>query len=697
MNFLRLIYVFLFNFKESLFHNISDKEISLINNCNLFKTIDKINAHEIVGSLRRVWLLPDQLIIKEGDKKDALYIIVSGSVRVFTFDSNHKKIALAMLNQGDYFGEQAFLGPETKTRNASIETINETVLLRIDKKFIEKYLQLEQAQQDKIKKQGYEQVLKRLVASTGFYHEFSAVLAHLDHPVLEEFSQGKVIFSLGDKSTHVYLILHGQVELIIPDKTSGTLNSVLYNKGHFFGELGVLTNKTRSGTAVVHQDAQLLIIPATEFKKLVKDYPPIQQMLSSLQHVYQLPASNTVEQYIGMLPNVGQAITNVFKLNDGRFITSSRVINQSIFTMAVHTEIWNEVYHYRQGDSYIELYTANNHLVKINATGNWPYLPTLCQIMINNESVEHAKLEQFSSTGTFDEQQLTVEDIEEKLVCYCMSVKNRTILRLIDQGIRDLDTLSQHTGACTVCRCCKNRILEMIGKNQWLPAKIKKSTNHNDKITSYLIIPEPEAIIPWKPGQHIILQANVNGNWVERAYTLSEIYQNKLLRITVKKEPMGYFTSWLFEKAPEEFLINISQPEGEFILDENEDEPLLCFAGNVGITPFISFAKALAYSKKPRKMRIIYCASNKKDFVLTDEFEQIVREVPSITISYRDTAKEGPLTQGIIANIVHTLDRPMVYICGSKGFEQFVHLALQSIQYDAEKIRSEQFIHPGNA
>lgn len=59
-----------------------------------------------------------------------------------------KKVPLAILEKGAYFGEQALLGHANKSRNASIEAIEETKLLRIKPRFINSLLNSESFKQN---------------------------------------------------------------------------------------------------------------------------------------------------------------------------------------------------------------------------------------------------------------------------------------------------------------------------------------------------------------------------------------------------------------------------------------------------------------------------------------------------------------------------------------------------------------------
>ncbi len=82
----------------SLFKYLSDKEIKIIESLGIKKTFKE-------------W----DVIIREGEKGDAIYIINSGEVKVSLLSEKGKEITLTYLKEGDFFGEVAFFGGEERT------------------------------------------------------------------------------------------------------------------------------------------------------------------------------------------------------------------------------------------------------------------------------------------------------------------------------------------------------------------------------------------------------------------------------------------------------------------------------------------------------------------------------------------------------------------------------------------------------
>jgi cAMP-dependent protein kinase regulator len=71
------------------------------------------------------------VIITEGEPGGSMYVISSGSVKVFTHDPEGHAVYLAKLGEGDFFGEVSVL--TGKPRTATITAAEQTDLLRLDK------------------------------------------------------------------------------------------------------------------------------------------------------------------------------------------------------------------------------------------------------------------------------------------------------------------------------------------------------------------------------------------------------------------------------------------------------------------------------------------------------------------------------------------------------------------------------------
>jgi hypothetical protein len=75
---------------------------------------------------------PGEMIVKEGDPGDKFYIVATGKVEVHTSGIHGERLRLAVLADGDYFGEIALLKGEPRTAN--VQALTPAMLLSLGKK-----------------------------------------------------------------------------------------------------------------------------------------------------------------------------------------------------------------------------------------------------------------------------------------------------------------------------------------------------------------------------------------------------------------------------------------------------------------------------------------------------------------------------------------------------------------------------------
>lgn len=84
----------------------------------------------------------------------------------------------------------------------------------------------------------------------------------------ESYKQGETIFKEGDDGEVMYVVIEGEVDIIINGKVVETVEP-----GIMFGEGALITNERRSATAVAHTDCKLVPISQKRFMFLVQETP----------------------------------------------------------------------------------------------------------------------------------------------------------------------------------------------------------------------------------------------------------------------------------------------------------------------------------------------------------------------------------------------------------------------------------------
>lgn len=96
----------------------------------LFSGLSKDEFEDIFKLIEEQLAAPKNKIVEEGQDSDAMYIIMVGSVRVWTRHKN-KEVELAVLKEGNFFGEVGLLTGNKRTAN--IAAVDECQLLRLSR------------------------------------------------------------------------------------------------------------------------------------------------------------------------------------------------------------------------------------------------------------------------------------------------------------------------------------------------------------------------------------------------------------------------------------------------------------------------------------------------------------------------------------------------------------------------------------
>lgn len=110
------------------------RAVTILKEIDIFQPFsDKAKVH-IAKKMKRHYFPPGQLVVRQGDEGDSLFIIVEGALGVWAQTDNGKSIEVARLGAGSFFGEMALLTGEPRT--ATIISITDVSLYEITKEDI---------------------------------------------------------------------------------------------------------------------------------------------------------------------------------------------------------------------------------------------------------------------------------------------------------------------------------------------------------------------------------------------------------------------------------------------------------------------------------------------------------------------------------------------------------------------------------
>ena len=98
--------------------------LDLIRRVPLFSMLTTDQAQVIADGVTKRRYRRGEIIVEQGRKSDALFILLSGRARVITSDSRGREVILAVLEPGDYLGEMSLIDndPHSATVRAEVQT-----------------------------------------------------------------------------------------------------------------------------------------------------------------------------------------------------------------------------------------------------------------------------------------------------------------------------------------------------------------------------------------------------------------------------------------------------------------------------------------------------------------------------------------------------------------------------------------------
>ena len=92
--------------------------ISVLKRIPLFAAIPEVDQQRLVGLLRKETLKRGEILFRRGDEGNALYLILQGRIKI-SLTRQTDAVTLAILGQGEFFGEMALLDGLPRSANTT--------------------------------------------------------------------------------------------------------------------------------------------------------------------------------------------------------------------------------------------------------------------------------------------------------------------------------------------------------------------------------------------------------------------------------------------------------------------------------------------------------------------------------------------------------------------------------------------------
>lgn len=234
-----------------------------------------------------------------------------------------------------------------------------------------------------------------------------------------------------------------------------------------------------------------------------------------------------------------------------------------------------------------------------------------------------------------------------------------------------------------------------------------------DGVLELTLSPRDGRILPdFRPGQHVTVEVALDDSGtLTRTYSLigpARQPGRQSYRIAVRRqlglteygdEWVGAMSNYLHSRVRVGSRIRVSAPSGNFVLPEHSPQPVVLFAGGIGITPFLSYLESLDADSMP-EVWLHYANRNEDTEAYGDRLRQLRDTLPRLSvINYYnqplptdDTPAAMPDADTIPTELISA--RARFYMCGPPGMMDAIRNGLESRGVPAFDIFSEVFRSP---
>ncbi|PRB71475.1 1,2-phenylacetyl-CoA epoxidase subunit PaaE [Arthrobacter sp. MYb213] len=251
-------------------------------------------------------------------------------------------------------------------------------------------------------------------------------------------------------------------------------------------------------------------------------------------------------------------------------------------------------------------------------------------------------------------------------------------------------------------------------------SEVRRLTKDSIEV-SFAIPEELSTDFDYVAGQYVALRKelpNAEGELVEvrRSYSICAAPTGVQIKVAIKKDLGGQFSTWANEELVAGDQIDVMSPTGAFIskhkltgmndpssVDTVNQDQFVAVAAGSGITPVLAIARTILAANENTRFDLIYANKAAMDVMFLEELADLKDRYPSRLALHHVLSREqriSPLLSGRIdaeklsALLNNVLQAPKVdewFLCGPFELVQMVRDELKVLEVPADKVRFELF------
>ncbi|MFL9892099.1 FAD-binding oxidoreductase [Paraburkholderia sp. RL17-381-BIF-C] len=205
----------------------------------------------------------------------------------------------------------------------------------------------------------------------------------------------------------------------------------------------------------------------------------------------------------------------------------------------------------------------------------------------------------------------------------------------------------------------------------------------------------------FEPGQFITLELEIDGESINRCYTISSPpTRPHTISITVKRVPGGKVSNWLHDNLHAGAKVRVLGPAGEFTCARHPARKFLFLSAGSGITPLMSMSRAHHELGEDSDIVFVHSARTPDDIIFARELDLIASNQAHFRTAFvceRLGARTnwpgvtGFLTLPLLKLIAPDFLEREIFTCGPAPYMQAVRNLLDEGGFDRSHYHEESF------
>ena len=205
----------------------------------------------------------------------------------------------------------------------------------------------------------------------------------------------------------------------------------------------------------------------------------------------------------------------------------------------------------------------------------------------------------------------------------------------------------------------------------------------------------------FEPGQFITLELDIEGETINRCYTISSSpARPHTISITVKRVPGGKVSNWLHDNLQAGAAIRVLGPAGEFTCARHPARKYLFLSAGSGVTPLMSMSRAHHDLAEDRDIVFVHSARTPDDIIFGRELDLIASNHANFRTSFvverLGTRTNWPgitgfLSLPLLKLVVPDFMEREIFTCGPAPYMKAVRGLLDEAGFDRTHYHEESF------